>query len=284
MLTYFERRHTAAIAAAVLLAIAPLSAHDMWIEPATFLPKAGDIVSLRLRVGQDLLGDPLVRDSRLIRDFTVQDGEGRRPVIGRDGSDPAGLLRAASPGLQVVTYHSTPSVVDLTSAKFNQYLAEEGLDAIAAKRASDGTTGSGARDAFIRCAKSLLLTGVPSEAQRDVATGLPLELIAERNPYALDADGTLPVRLLYEGRPLGGVLVVAMNRRNPAEKQRVRTDADGRVRLQIRSRGLWLVKAVHMVPAAAGSGADWSSYWASLTFGLDTTTAVTNSASPARTR
>ena len=30
--------------------------------------------------------------------------------------------------------------------------------------------------------------------------------------------------------------------------------------------GVWLVKAVHMVPAPAASGADWESLWASLTF------------------
>jgi len=29
---------------------------------------------------------------------------------------------------------------------------------------------------------------------------------------------------------------------------------------------MWLVKAVHMVPAPAGSDADWRSFWASLTF------------------
>lgn len=283
MLNRSESRRTAAIVATVLLTIAPVSAHDMWIEPATFLPKAGDIVSLRLRVGENLLGDPLARDSRLIRDFVVQDEDGRRPVVGRDGSDPAGLVRAASPGLQVVAYHSTPSFVDLTATKFNQYLAEEGLDTIAARRASEGKTDAGARDAFIRCAKSLLLTGAPNSVHRDVVMGLPLELIAERSPYALGADGTLPVRLLHEGRPLGNVLVVAMNRRNPAEKQRARTDKDGRVRLQIRSGGTWLVKAVHMVPAVAGSGSDWTSYWASLTFGLETTPAVTGNPSTART-
>jgi hypothetical protein len=40
------------------------------------------------------------------------------------------------------------------------------------------------------------------------------------------------------------------------------------VRLPLRRRGMWLIKAVHMVPAAAGSRADWASYWASLTFEL----------------
>jgi uncharacterized GH25 family protein len=76
----------------------------------------------------------------------------------------------------------------------------------------------------------------------------------------------LPVRLTYENRPLAGALVVAMNRLNPAEKLSARTDKDGRVRLKLRPGGMWLIKAVHMVPAPAGTNADWASYWASLTF------------------
>src|SRR5215467_7012002 len=91
-----------------------LFAHDMWIEPATFAPDAGQIVSMRLRVGQDLIGDPLPRDSRLINQFVVEDADGRKPVVGRDGSDPAGFVRAAIPGMLVIGYHSNPSAVELT--------------------------------------------------------------------------------------------------------------------------------------------------------------------------
>jgi hypothetical protein len=32
------------------------------------------------------------------------------------------------------------------------------------------------------------------------------------------------------------------------------------VRLPLRPDGMWLVKAVHMVPASAGTNADWQSY------------------------
>lgn len=275
-------RSVVPIVVSVLLAGARLSAHDMWIEPMTFLPKAGDLVSLRLRVGENLIGDPLARDSRLIRDFVVHDADGHRPVVGRDGSDPAGLARVAAPGLVAVAYHSAPSVVDLPAAKFNQYLAEEGLDAITAKRAAERKTDSGARDAFIRCAKSLLWVGAPTGVHRDAVLGLPLELVAQENPYALGADRGLTVRLLFEGRPLGGVLVVAMNRRTPGNSQRVRTDHQGRARLQIDAGGTWLIKAVHMVPAGAASGADWTSYWASLTFGPGTTTPFTPRATETR--
>jgi len=262
--------------ALLLLAVAPLSAHDMWIEPTTFFPSVGQIVGARLRVGQDLLGDPLPRDPALINQFVVEDAGGRKPLIGRDGADPAGLLRVATPGLLVVGYFSSPSPVELTAEKFNQYFKEEGLDAVAALRARRKQTGAPARELFSRCAKTLLLSGSPSEKQGDRLLGFTLELVAERNPYALRAGEDLPVRLTYQNRPLAGALVIAMNRLNPAEKQLARTDSEGRVRFKLRPGGMWLIKAVHMLPAPAGANAEWTSFWASLTFELRSANTGTN--------
>ena len=243
-----------------------LSAHDMWIQPRTFSPALGEIVSLRLLVGQDFLGDPLPRDPALIREFIVEDRSGRKPVAGRDGGNSAGFVRVAEPGLHVIGYHSNPSSVDETAGKFNQYLNEEKLDAIAALRASRNETGNAVRELFSRCAKSLLASADTGDADR--ALGFPLELVAERNPYGMHAGEELPLRLNYENHPLAGALVIAMNRRNPSEKITARTAGDGRVRLRLPAGGMWLVKAVHMTPAPAASHADWQSYWASLTFDL----------------
>ena len=255
---------TLRFAGLALLVVFSCHGHDMWIEPTTFTPASGDIVPLKLRVGQDLLGDPLVRDSQLIKQFIVEDAEGRKPVVGRDGGNPAGFIRAAVPGVLVVGYHSNPSTVEESAEKFNQYLREEGLDAIAALRASRNQTNEKVRELFIRCAKSLVFGG--SSTSGDRALGFPLELVAERNPYALRDTGDLPVRLTYEGKALAGALVIAMNKKNPSEKISARSGSDGRVKLHLRPGGMWLVKAVHMIPAPAGVSADWQSYWASLTF------------------
>jgi uncharacterized GH25 family protein len=256
----------------LILALSPLSAHDMWIEPTTFFPSVGQIVGARLRVGQDLLGDPLPRDPALLNQFVVEDAGGRKPLVGRDGADPAGFLRVATPGLLVVGYFSNPSRVELTPEKFNQYLKEEGLDAVAALRARRHQTNAPAHELFSRCAKSLVLSGSPSEQQIDRQLGFMLELVAERNPYALRAGKDLPLRLTYQNRPLAGALVTAMNRLHPAEKVSARTGNDGRVRFRLRPSGMWLIKAVHMLPATAGANAEWTSYWASLTFEMRTST------------
>lgn len=261
-------------AALIALCAAPAAAHDVWIEPATFAPRVGQGVGVRLRVGVDLVGDALLRDPALIQEFVYVDGAGRKPVAGIAGDEPAGTLRIAAPGLTVIGYSSHPSAVELPADKFNQYLKEEGLDAVIAERARRNQSGMAVRERFARCAKSLLLSGPASDAQGDRVLGFTLELVAERNPYALRPGEALPLRLTYQNRPLAGALVVAINSLDPARKLAVRTDYDGRVRFHLQPGGMWLIKAVHMVRASIMSKADWTSYWASLTFGAGSVRAV----------
>jgi uncharacterized GH25 family protein len=269
-----------------LLALAgtAVAAHDMWIEPTGFKPVIGRTVGFRLRVGQDFQGDPLPRDPNLIEQFIVADGAATTPVVGRDGADPAGLMRVASPGLYVVGYHSKPSPVVLQAPKFNEYLTQEGLEAIAAVRARKGQSNAEAREVFVRCAKSLLLAGPAEAAQHDRVLGLPLELVADRSPYMMTTGQSLGVRLLYRDQPLAGALVVALNQRDPLARVAARSDKAGHVQLKLSQPGPWLIKAVHMIPAPAGSDSQWASFWASLTFELPDASprAVTSSPSGAQ--
>jgi len=243
-----------------------LRAHDMWIEPGTFFPQPGQIVAVRLRVGENLVGDPIPRDPRLIRDFFVSNAAGQRvPAVGKPGADPAGLFRASESGSpMVVAYHSHPSHAELPAEKFNEYLKQEGLEHALALRAGRKQSDAPAREQFTRCAKALLGSGAP-----DRELGLPLELIAERPPSAWKPGQVLSVRLTHGGKPLPGALVVAMHKLHADRKMSLRTDRNGRVQFQMPAAmepGMWMIKAVHMVPAIDGGGAEWTSYWASLTF------------------
>jgi Domain of unknown function (DUF4198) len=282
----------ACIATMVLLALAcrPASAHDFWIEPTVFTPAPAQSVGLRLRVGENLVGEPVALSPRFVKHFVIDDMQQRRPVVVRTGADPAGVFRATQPGLQVVSYVNDPNRVDIEANKFNAYLAEEGLDHILALRAQRGQTDAPAREWYVRSAKSLLWSGpVAAETAGDRQLGLPLELVAEHNPYAAgvgelrdvrdvhevhevhdgsEASRVMPLRLLYHDQPLAGALVVAINSLRPTQRIAARSDAQGRVRLRLPpSPGLWLVKSVHMVQAPANAeGVQWLSHWASLTF------------------
>ena len=248
------------------LLAATLSAHDFWIEPSSFRPAVGSDVAARLMVGQKFRGEPLPRNPPLILKFVLVSDRGETPVAGRAGEEPAGRVAITGPGLLVLGYRSANSPLALEASKFEEYLREEGLEGIIAARARSGDSQKPSREVFSRCAKSLLSAGGGGRSGYDRNVGLTLELIPERNPYALKVGEELPVRLLYEGRPLQGALVAALPYAAPEEKLSQRTDRGGRVRLRLPREGAWLVKAVHMAPAPPEAGADWQSLWASLTF------------------
>ncbi len=246
-----------------------LAAHDFWIEPAAFRVEPGAHVALRLKVGERLAGEPVARRPERIVRFVAVSPSGEREVAGVTGADPAGVFVAEESGLHVIGYQSNPARLELEAARFERYQGEEGLERIVALRAERGEGGQPGRELYSRCAKSLVAVGDGSAGRTDAAIGCPVELVAETNPYALAAGGELSVRLLLRGEPLAGALVVALPAADPGLAQAARSGADGRVRFLLPLGGLWLVKAVHMERAPTGLGADWESWWASLTFATD---------------
>lgn len=211
-------------------------------------------------------GDPVPRNPAQIEKFVLVTDAGETPVEGRSGDDPAGRVSIAAPGVAVIGYRSRNAPLWLEADKFEEYLREEGLERILELRARRGESAKPAREVFSRCAKALVSSGGGS-AGYDRSLGLTLELLPEKNPYLLGAaGGELPIRLLYEQKPLSGALVVAMPYDAPDAKLSQRTDRNGRVRLRLPAGGRWLVKAVHMTPASDAGEADWQSLWASLTF------------------
>jgi uncharacterized GH25 family protein len=250
----------------LLLSCSALQAHEFWIEPTAFQPAPGQRVGVRLRVGEQFRGDPVPRNPKSIERFAVLGPGGEIPVEGVANTDPAGFVAIARPGLYQIVYDSALATTELDGEKFEKYLGEEGLERISALRAERGETAAPAKEVYSRSVKALIAVGGVAGRGHDLVAGLPLELVPEKNPYTLAAGAKLPVHLLYQGKPLAGALVVAIPRGRPAAKVSARSDARGRVELPLDEAGLWLVKAVHMVPAPQATGADWESLWASLTF------------------
>lgn len=253
-----------------LITTCPAYAHDFWIEPSSFRPAVGEIVRIHLRVGEHFLGDPVPRTPESIISFVAWNDKGSRPIAGLTGKDPAGVMRAEEPGLMVLGYSSRPQRVDLPADKFELYLRQEGLEKIIQSRASAGEQQKAGMEIFSRSVKSLVVVGgKPTGASVSKPQGMALELLPENDLYRFTPGTTYGFRLLFQGQPLEGALVSAMNRENPAQKLSARSSREGRVRLKLERPGDWLVKAVHMTPAPAASGAQWESFWATITFRMD---------------
>jgi len=240
----------------------PAAAHDFWIEPQAFRPKPGTAVSLRLFVGQDFKGDTVPYFPQKFERYIVAGPTGTHSIPGVLGDEPAGTIIPAAPGLYVVGLHTRPESVSFdTGEEFEKYLEKEGLERNLVLHRQRFKPGEKIEESYYRCAKSLIRTGAAGDGA-DRILGFPLELVAETNPYR---TRTLRLRLLYRDRPLSGALVVAFNKAEPLAKLKARTDDNGRVEFTLPRSGIWLVTAVHMIPASFLSGIDWKSTWASLT-------------------
>lgn len=253
---------------ACLLGTSVAAAHDFWIEPSAFRAPAGVPVSLRLRVGERFVGDPVPRDETMIERFVAVGASGEARVVGRDGADPAGVVALGSPGLWMVGYASRPTSIVIEAGKFEAYLASEGLEPISRLRAARGESAAPAHERFSRCAKSLLLAGEPPADPAGIVTplGFTFEIVPEGNPYEVRPGEELAVRVLFDGAPYAGALVTALDQGRPDASGAIRTDRDGRARVRLAAPGVWLVKAVHMESLPPGGSDQYESYWASLTF------------------
>lgn len=246
------------------------AAHEYWIEPEAFHVKPGAKVALALLVGQNFKGERQPYIAETSERFVAVDGNGPRPIRAVSGDDPAGSVTIADPGLTVIGYHSRkyPLRFD-TLAEFERYLRLEGLDRLLDAARKRHTAKGLIFEQYERCAKTLLAGPDISNAPPDRTLGLPLELLAETNPYRLGPDRKLRVRLLYRSQPLAGALVKAFNRTDPSPPLEARTDADGRATFTLARPGAWLVSTVHMTPAPLLSSDDWQSWWASVTFEIN---------------
>jgi hypothetical protein len=242
-----------------------LHAHDFWIEPGTFHPAPGAMVTVALRVGQNFVGDPVPRSSSMIERFIVRQAGRDDPVNGLENVDPAGWIRADGETTAVIAYRSRPTFIELPPAKFEEYLRLEGLDSIIDLRTRRGERDKPGRERFFRYAKALL-TGARTSTAVTQPVGLGYEIVPDEDPTI----GASPFRgrVLYRGAPLTGVLVVAMLQSDPSVRMTMRSDAQGAFSFLLPRPGVWLIKATHMIRASFFSGAEWDSLWASLTFEL----------------
>ena len=251
--------------ALVICVALPTSAHEFWLEPADFTPKIGQSVPLTIRVGMDFKGKTVPVECCNFKRFAIVDarGEKRVKVASRDSS--AVNIKFSEPGLAVVVYYSTAATVTFeTWEKFEAYLKEEGLKHIVPLHRQAGKPLKNIKENYSRCAK--LLVAVGEGKGEDRLIGMPLEFVAERNPYHLREGEPFAVRLFHNGKPLQGVQVVAVNKEDPKNEQTARTDAGGRARIAITAKGRWLLNAVHIKQPAPGEQAHWTSLWASMTF------------------
>ncbi|WP_019947929.1 DUF4198 domain-containing protein [Hymenobacter aerophilus] len=267
--------------ASLLLLLAAASAalaHEFWLEPARFVVAPGTRVHLRRLTGENFTGEGWAgRYGRLelLRHYApAMPPADLRPAAAAPDDSIQSTVTFTEPGTHLVALATNNATITLEADKFTAYLREEGLDNVLALREQRGQTAAPGREAYRRCAKTLVQAGPynPADTARAWArsVGLPLELVPEQNPYGLAAGAPLTVRVLRAGQPVAGQLVLLWRRgaRPRPLLQKLRSNQNGRVLLHLSGPGQYLVSTVRMESAPAATGADWQSTWSTLTFGV----------------
>ncbi len=246
------------------------SAHEYYLLPKDFSPTAGTTVGVEHRLGQKFNGNqmPWVTPWN-IRSETWQDGNSK-PAKGIDGDRPALKVLPENGKLSAVIHQSNVDFLTFkTWEKFVNYTNKEGL-AHAQQASNDGIKPKvELKEAYARYAKTLITPAGSTEGS-DVPTGLKIELVALKNPMSLSKTDTMPVQLLYDGKPLSGANLKVFVGIDTEVAYRIITDADGKANVPADGIGPYLLNAIHMTEpqseTAKSRNAHWESFWASLTF------------------
>ena len=277
----------AALAAlgATLVASSGARAHEYWLDPLGAAPVAGGAFVAAVRNGEDFAGTSLPYDPNRMARLSLVAPDGARPVDARLGDFPAVQLELGPPGLHLVLLDTHgKELVYAELEKFAAFLDYHGQDGVLDAHRARELPGTNIREHYFRHAKLLVRAAGDADAPASPGTsadaaspgplerhGQALELVPENDPFAADELG---LRLFEDGVPLAGAQVELFERTPSGAVSRTlaRTDADGRVRLDVDRPGDYLVNAVRVTEpgaealAAPGETPHWQSRWAALTF------------------
>ncbi len=248
---------------------APVAAHEYYLLPDKFSVAVGEKFAVEHKNGVRFMGTTFPWISIWnIRSEAWQNGVGVK-VFGKDGDRPALNLQSNKPGLISIVHESNVSKLTFQKwDKFKSYLAEEGLEWILTEHEAAGYPQEKVKEVYSRFAKTLINVGDADDVE--TPAGLKIELVALANPASLKRGESLPVKVLYEGKPLSGVAVKVFAGRDTEPAPLIRTGKEGRADIPDSGPGPYLIGAVHMTKPQSkidlAKDAHWESFWASLTF------------------
>jgi uncharacterized GH25 family protein len=225
----------------LLLICSSAAAHDFWVQPDSYHAEPGISVPVTLQVGH---GSSRQRSQLPLRRIT------RFAAVAPDGTDVdlrGNLSLGAATEDGEVQFHAPGTYVVV-------------LETDNHARTLDGS------ESYSRHSKALLQVGATESTQATHALGMTLEIVPDVNPYS--AGDTLPVHVLFDGKPAVGVLVELTNlEHDAAPVEAHRTDEQGHSTFTISAGGKWLLNVVWKKPQPTGQETEFETYFSSLSFG-----------------
>lgn len=246
-----------------------LFAHDLYLMPQSFVVKPGQQLRIVYQNGEGFPDAPAVTKPERLRNTQLLSKAGTVKFEKITAEEKYTTATVAIPGTgsMILTSNTAPNSIEFTAKEFEEYLAEEGLQHIIAWRKTNNEAQRKGSERYSKYAKSILQSSAADSYYKE-RTGLPIEIIPQRNPYSLKPGASMMVQVLFKGAPAKDVAVESAYLEAGKAKIEIvgRTDAKGRVRVPIKAMGPHKLHALVMERCVEPKVADWESFWASLTF------------------
>lgn len=257
------QRPIATSLAVLLLITSPVAAHTGYLKPNLFNTPQRDHVTVEASFGEEMFVPDVVMKAD---DYHVVTPSGARvtlPAITylRD----LALFEVDLP--EAGTYRISTGVRE--GAKRKMALVNGKWEPV---RERDGApAGARVAEAQSITRSDVYVSKGPASDKALAPAGSGLEIVPLSHPNRLDAGGTLPVRLLLDGRPVAGVVISLHGPDLPDEENAkavtVTTDKDGKASIALTKVGAFLLLARHRVETTDGPVAV-KSHSATLTFAV----------------
>lgn len=239
-----------------------LRADETWLQPEQAAVTPGARLALDLTKGDGFNGpEGVVLPERVAR-IIGRVGGGDVVLVGTPVAGEKSLrfeVTLPRPGVAVLGVELKPRVLELEPEKIEPYFRM--LHAGGDLRAlwNEVPEPRRWREASMTHAKAFARVGEPAAGEQSWTQplGLALEIMPERDPTALRAGDTLPIRVLRRGAPFPGFVLAFVSAGGTREHVRA-TDAEGRAAAKLDVAGLWLVHGADLRRATVNER-EWDS-------------------------
>lgn len=255
---------------AFLLLSFQLRAQEFWLQPNKIQYKIGDTLKISFVKGVNFDGRRMMMPKEKVQRLELHRINGvhdLRPAL-IEGAKFNASVPLQSEGTKMVVSQTTGDVVHYNAQDFNIFLKDNGLDDVIARRNATNAVNNPATETFTCYEKLLIQVGNARDDAFKENVGLPLEIIPDKNPFALKRGDVIHFKVLFQGKPEFGARVRIWNYYDYlTTTQNIFTQQDGTIEMTISNAGSWLINVVKMAPAKEGA-TEWQSYRGSLMFSI----------------
>ncbi len=244
------------------IAIAPVYAHEFWLQPMSYTGQVGNEIAIDWRVGSHFEGTPYVYLPSTAQQVAQIVNGKRQDLNPRFAAKPALTVTIGSQTTIAITQTTDFEIKYADKAAFVAFLAKEQLqDSIDATRIAESGE---IIESYRRYAKTLITSS--KEPWRDQVTGLDYE-------WLITARGAqLSAQLLSFGEPAQNhpVKLFEKSTDGGVHERVAKTNDKGVVSFDdMQADAVYLLNAIRIAPVEPSTnefGATWHTEWASTTF------------------